>query len=239
MNVFRSSFRLLFAIIILIGAAGKAFPQGINSAITYQGELVHNGVLADGIFDIQVNLLDDPDQNNSNILATEFVPEVAVSEGRFTIMLNFGDVILGGSYWLELQVRVAGTGAFSTLSPAQPITPAPYAHFALDGNPGPAGPQGEQGPPGPEGPQGPIGSTGPQGPPGPHTNSIHICQTRTDRHPPACSDICTGAVIVDSGSSYGYCRVISDLGECSATGFNDPDFNDPDRLSRCCVCSQN
>ena len=56
---------------------------------------------------------------------------VAVSNGLFTVTLDFGTgIFTGPARWLEIGVRTANIGAFTTLSPRQQLTPAPYALFA-------------------------------------------------------------------------------------------------------------
>lgn len=56
---------------------------------------------------------------------------VPVSEGLFTVQPDFGGAVFNGeARWLEIEVD-CGSGA-ATLSPRQPVTPAPYA-LALPG----------------------------------------------------------------------------------------------------------
>ena len=52
-----------------------------------------------------------------------------VSNGLFTVTLDFGSVPFDGSNrWLDIGVRTNGGGdSFATLNPRQPITSAPYA----------------------------------------------------------------------------------------------------------------
>lgn len=58
---------------------------------------------------------------------------VAVSNGLFTVLLNFGsDVFTGQERWLDIAVRPAGVGAFTPLTPRQPLTPTPYALTAFN-----------------------------------------------------------------------------------------------------------
>lgn len=58
---------------------------------------------------------------------------VAVSNGVFTVSLDFGAVAFpGANRWLEISVRVAGGGAFTTLTPRQPLTSTPYAIKSLN-----------------------------------------------------------------------------------------------------------
>jgi hypothetical protein len=56
---------------------------------------------------------------------------VAVSNGLFTVALDFGDsVFTGEARWLELGVRTNGGDVFTTLQPRQPLQPTPYAIMA-------------------------------------------------------------------------------------------------------------
>jgi len=50
-----------------------------------------------------------------------------VSNGLFTVTLDFGNQFPGANRWLEIGVRTNGVGAYTTLSPRQPITATPYA----------------------------------------------------------------------------------------------------------------
>src|SRR5690606_6481454 len=56
------------------------------------------------------------------------IDALAVEEGRFTVVLDFGAQFHGEARFLEIAVRSpAGVGAFTTLAPRQELTPAPYA----------------------------------------------------------------------------------------------------------------
>ena len=56
---------------------------------------------------------------------------VAVSNGLFTVMLDFGAVFNGAARWLEIGVRPGGSASdFTMLSPRQALSPTPYAMFA-------------------------------------------------------------------------------------------------------------
>lgn len=101
-----------------------------------------------------------------NLIGSTTLPNVLVTDGVFSAELDFGNVFSGIALWLEIQVQPTGGGPFTTLSPTQPLTAAPYALFALAGNEGPAGPAGPAGPVGPDGPQGPAGPEGSIGPDG-------------------------------------------------------------------------
>ncbi|HYF61722.1 MAG TPA: hypothetical protein VD886_02845, partial [Herpetosiphonaceae bacterium] len=53
---------------------------------------------------------------------------VLVTDGLFTVALDFGEVFDGTALYLEIAVGPAGSGDHTTLSPRQPLTPTPYAH---------------------------------------------------------------------------------------------------------------
>ena len=50
---------------------------------------------------------------------------VGVTNGLFTVTLDFGSVLAGNPAWLAIGVRTHGGNAFAPLSPWQPFTPVP------------------------------------------------------------------------------------------------------------------
>jgi hypothetical protein len=103
--------------------------SSMGTAFTYQGRLAENGNSVNGSYDLQFTLYDAV--TNGSVRAGPVTNvAVAVTNGLFTTTLDFGaDVFDGAAGWLEIGVR-AGTNAFTTLSPRQPVTPAPYALYA-------------------------------------------------------------------------------------------------------------
>lgn len=135
-----------------------AVAQPITNAFTYQGELRNAGAPVNGTADFQFRLFTAA-SGGSQVGPTLASNALGVSDGRFTVALDFGAVYDGNQRFLEIAVRSpGGSGTFTTLGSRQPLNATPYAIRAL--NPGPPGPQGPQGPEGPQGPQ------GIQGPPG-------------------------------------------------------------------------
>ena len=103
----------------------SAFAQG--TAFTYQGQLNSSGAAANGSYDLVFTLYNDPLLGSQQGTAVTN-SAVAVSNGLFTATLDFGSAAFNGqSLWLQLQVRASGGGAFSSLTPRQPLTSAPYA----------------------------------------------------------------------------------------------------------------
>ena len=127
---------------------------------TYQGRLSENSTPANGSYDFEFRLYDAADQG-LQVGATIFLEAVMVTDGLFSVKLDFGsDVFTGNATWIGIDVRPVGSMDFVTLSPRALITPAPYAQFALNGLNGPAGVAGPQGPPGTQGPPGDTHWTG-------------------------------------------------------------------------------
>ena len=100
----------------------------VSSFFTYQGYLLQGGVAVNGSCDFEFRLY------NALTAGTQVGPTQpangqAVSAGRFTALLNFGpSAIDGQARWLQIAVRCpSGSGAFTTLSPRQVLTAAPYA----------------------------------------------------------------------------------------------------------------
>ena len=105
---------------------GPALAHAQNNAFTYQGRLTSDSLAADGSYDFEFRLFDALTLGNQQG-STLSLPGVAVSGGTFTVGLNFGNVFDGSQRFLEIAVRTAGGGAFTTLAPRQRITSTPYA----------------------------------------------------------------------------------------------------------------
>ncbi|MEP7074926.1 MAG: tail fiber domain-containing protein [Acidobacteriota bacterium] len=117
--------RALLFISFLVIVAGSAFSQ--SSIFTYQGKLTESGMQANGQYDLVFRLFDGGGSQIGGDLTKE---DVQVTSGIFTVALDFGaSPFTGGTgESLEIAVRLgSSTGAFSTLTPRQPLTSSPYA----------------------------------------------------------------------------------------------------------------
>jgi hypothetical protein len=165
-----AAFRAVVASLFLSAAAGLAHAQAVTTAFTYQGQLSGpGGQPVAGPVDMQFSLWTTA-AGGTQVGSTLGVSSLTPVGGRITTELNFGPVFNGQQRWLQIAVRPAGSGTFTTLTPRQQLTATPFAAFALSGNQGPQGPAGPQGPSGAtgsSGPQGPAGTMGPGGPQGP------------------------------------------------------------------------
>ena len=113
------------AFLLIAMAAGAQ-----TTAFTYQGQLSATNAPANGLYDFQFQLVD---ANSNSVTAPLTNAPVAVTNGFFTTVLNFGAAVFDGSgRWLEVGVRPYGnTNAYTVLWPLQAITSAPYSIRAL------------------------------------------------------------------------------------------------------------
>ncbi len=119
----RLSFRLIVAVIFSF----MPFVFAQTSVITYQGKLNNNGSAASGVYDLRFAVYDAV--TNGNSLAAVTNAPTTVSNGLFTVQLDFGaNVFNGNARWLEIGVRTNGSvGAYVLLNPRQAVSSTPYA----------------------------------------------------------------------------------------------------------------
>lgn len=115
-------------------------PAAVGTLFTYQGSLHQGDVPVNSPHEMRF-ILYDSDAGGSQVGATVALPDVPVVNGVFTAPIDFGSgIFTGQSLWLEVAVRPTGSaGAFTTLSPRQALTAAPYAShsagtWSLNGN---------------------------------------------------------------------------------------------------------
>jgi len=111
---------------------GVAQPQSaLGTAFTYQGVLNDGNGPAQGAYDFRFRLY-DASAGGNQVGSTVTLDDVSVSDGLFTVELDFGNVFDGKALWLEVAVRPgSSTGNYTTLNPRQPLTATPYALYAL------------------------------------------------------------------------------------------------------------
>jgi hypothetical protein len=123
-----------------VGARGADIPRDqarpasvsagtpLTSTFTYQGQLKNGGAAVNGLCAIAFRLYDDP--SASNLIGTPITPTVPVTNGLFTVGLNFGSTAFNGNgRWLDMQVN-CNNGGFTALTPRQAVMAVPYALFA-------------------------------------------------------------------------------------------------------------
>lgn len=126
----KCSVRIALSLLLLV-FADSSFAQ--NTAFTYQGRLNDGGGPANGVFDFRFRLSSDAFGNT--YVGTVFKNGLSVSNGLFTVALDFGGgVFNGANLWLEVDVRTNGIGAYTVLDPLQQLTSAPYALYSAAAN---------------------------------------------------------------------------------------------------------
>ena len=112
------------ALLALFAGSIVAAPSG--TAFTYQGRLTVGANVANGNYDLNFSLYDA--LSSGSQVGSSLTNTAAVSNGLFTVTLDFGaSAFNGDGRWLEIGARTNGSGAFTTLSPRQKLTPTPYA----------------------------------------------------------------------------------------------------------------
>jgi hypothetical protein len=121
----------LWLLVVIFGlVAGRPEVFGQTTAFTYQGQLLNGGVPVSGSYDFTFGLYPT---NAGGIPAGNLLTNssVLVSNGLFTTVLDFGPVLNGTPYWLEIGVQPSGgTNGFDILVPRQALNSTPYAAYA-------------------------------------------------------------------------------------------------------------
>jgi len=132
-SVNMESRRILLSVVLLVlivCLAGVSYGGTMGTAFTHQGRLSDANSPADGLYDFEFEVYDALD-GDSQQGSTVSENDIDVINGYFTVGLDFGgSVFTGDARWLQIAVR-PGTSSdpcdFTTLSPRQELTPAPYA----------------------------------------------------------------------------------------------------------------
>jgi hypothetical protein len=119
-------------LVLLLAAPGQLHAQG--TAFTYQGRLLNGTNPANGTYNFTFSLF-NVGSGGSPIGSPVTTNGVAVTNGLFTVMIDFGVGALNGqTNWLQIGAETNGAGSFTTLTPRQQLTPTPYAIYAETAN---------------------------------------------------------------------------------------------------------
>ena len=115
------------AVFGILGGSARAQ----TTIFTYQGRLTDAAVPANGTYEMRFDLFADPigGMPPTPPLASHTIPDVPVSNGVFTVDLDFGDDVFDGDP-RYLEITVEGV----ILSPRQRIASTPYAIRAASAN---------------------------------------------------------------------------------------------------------
>jgi len=126
-NLIRQTLFVVALFLILLCAS--AYSQ--TTAFTYQGRLADAAGPLSGHYDFEFKLY-DASGNHLPVGSPITVPkiDVLVTDGVFSVELDFGacpTCFNGENRFLDISVRPTGGGAYTPLSPRQPVTSNPYA----------------------------------------------------------------------------------------------------------------
>jgi predicted regulator of Ras-like GTPase activity (Roadblock/LC7/MglB family) len=122
----------ILAVPAVLLAASLSAQGPLGTGFTYQGRLTDNGAGPTGSYDFEFRAFDAP-AGGTQAGITTGLGSVPVAAGVFTVTIDLGaGVFTGSRRWLEIRVRPAGVGSFTTLSPRQELTAVPNALYALN-----------------------------------------------------------------------------------------------------------
>jgi len=120
------------ALIGLIFITGIIMAQAQTTAFTYQGKLSDGAMSANGSYDLGFALFDAA-SGGTQIGSPLTRAAVSVTNGVFTVQLNFGAAAFpGADRFLEIAVKHPAETDFTTLNPRQQVTSTPYAVQSLN-----------------------------------------------------------------------------------------------------------
>jgi len=114
----KSKLHILIITLAFFARTQQGITQG--TAFTYQGQLN----------DINLELFNQPTNLPADYVAQQTFYSVAITNGLFSVMPDFGpNVFLGSPYWLQVSVSTNGVN-YTSLVPLQELTPTPYSIYA-------------------------------------------------------------------------------------------------------------
>jgi len=119
-----------------LAGAAPARATGVGTAFTFQGRIDRGGSAVTDTYTMILRLY-DASGGGTQIGTDQVLSGVVATNGLFTVTLDFGAAAFTGqARWLDIQVKGSADGAYTALTPRQPLTPAPYALYALNGGTG-------------------------------------------------------------------------------------------------------
>jgi hypothetical protein len=123
--------RLVVAVAIL-GSVSGVLAAPLGTGFTYQGQLKRDGAPANGLHDLRFSLY-DANAAGAPVGLAYCANNVSVTNGLFTVALDFGAQFPGEQRFLEIEARVdtgldcANLTGFVILTPRQALIATPYA----------------------------------------------------------------------------------------------------------------
>ena len=132
MNV--SKYLSIFALALLLGltvGSTALAAVGAPDTINYQGRLKDSdGVSLTGTYDFVFKLYDA--SSDGNLLATETENDISVTNGYFSVLLDFdGDIAdFANLVYVDIQVKEDSALAYETMATRASLNSTPYSFFA-------------------------------------------------------------------------------------------------------------
>src|SRR5215467_5627974 len=130
----RGEFRMrsvVLTLVVLVLVAAQAAATPIGTAFTYQGQLVKSGSPYSGNADGTFRLYDAA-SGGAQVGSTITITSFSVSNGLFSVDLDFGSVFTGTALWLDIQVRTPPDGGYTALTPRVRLAASPFAMYSLN-----------------------------------------------------------------------------------------------------------
>src|SRR6185503_17670588 len=113
----------LFALLAFAFFSASSTARAQGAAFTYQGRLNDGANPANGAYDLTFTLFNAA-SGGATLGTSNFFNDLAISNGLFTVLLDFGAQFDGNARWLQIAVRPgASTGNYTNIAPRQPLTP--------------------------------------------------------------------------------------------------------------------
>ena len=125
-------FLVLIVVLMMTGtASARPLAEALDTSFTYQGRLTDGGAPASGTYDFQFSLYNAL-SSGTQVGSTVSKGGLTVTNGLFTVQLDFGNVFDGTALYLQVAVRPGGSSSsYTPLTPLQPLGATPYAQYAL------------------------------------------------------------------------------------------------------------
>lgn len=120
----------LLGLLLVIPNSAVSAQTPAPTAFSYQGFLQHGGSPADGSFDFRFTLYDAA--GGGNQVGPVESRTLAVQSGVFSTALDFG-AVFDRALWLNVEVRPAGDGVLTALTPRTALSSVPYANSISGG----------------------------------------------------------------------------------------------------------
>ena len=126
---------LVTGLLTIFFGATTTFAQS-NTEFTYQGKLSDGGIPANGNYDIEFKIYDcatcNPTEGTGTFPISIVKLNVPVTNGIFTVGLDYGEVFDGLPTWIRIAVRPAGAGGLTILDPRQKVNSVPNAIYSVN-----------------------------------------------------------------------------------------------------------